>query len=186
MFADHQPRISQWGRANPHNFVKVCEFAIGTIRVHLRDAAEAVRTGEYPSAVFFGSKLNGLSYLTQHADSLYQDAEEAHDDAALMAVFMRIPSIGVAKAGFCCQMLYNRVGCLDTHNIVRFGLSPRSFRIDPDYSARTRWHRIQSYIDTCAALGGCERLWNGWCEYVAEREGDKPDHISNLHTSMVT
>ena len=186
MFADHQPKISECGRSNPAAFSKVCEFALATIRVHLRDACAALRDGERPSKVFFGSKLDGLAYLDRHAEALWNDAEQAHDDDALMAVFMRIPGIGLAKAGFLCQMLYGRVGCLDTHNLVRFGLPPRTFTPSlPSTSAKCRWRIIRQYVETCEQLGGCAELWDSWCEYVANREGDRPETISALHLAAI-
>lgn len=40
---------------------------------------------------------------------------------------------------------------------------------------------VTGQLETCEALGGCEFLWNGWCEYVAKREGDSPENISRLH-----
>lgn len=185
MFAEHQPKISECGRSNPAAFAKVCEFALATIRVHLRDASKALRDGERPSSIFFGSKLAGLDYLDRNAETLWSDAEQAHDDDALMAVFMRIPSIGLAKAGFLCQMLYGRVGCIDTHHIVRFGLPPRVFREIRPNARAAKWRIIRRYVETCDRLGGCAELWDSWCEYVANREGDRPEAISALHLAAI-
>lgn len=183
MFASHQAQISRAGRKDPQSFARVCKFALATIRVHLRDAAESIREDDMRPLVWFGSKFDGRAFIERHARALWQDAEQAEDDAALMRVFMRIPGIGFAKAGFLCQLLYGRVGCLDTHNLVRFGIPSRRFR--SDLSARRVNKLTHEYVRLCDSLGGCAQLWDGWCEYVGHREGDSAEHISALHLCCI-
>ena len=187
MYAEHQRAISSAGRAAPKAMQRVCEFALATIQVHLRDAAASIRSGERPAKVWFGYKWQGLDYLAAHAEAIYVDAEMTESDAEQMAVFMRVPGIGPAKAGFLCQMLYGRVGCLDGHNLRRLGLEQayRNLLHNRRPFGKSRYRQIEAYIRACAAAGSPEQLWNGWCEYVAQREGDRAETISALHLCCI-
>ncbi len=202
MFAEHQPPIGRIGRSGPAGWRKVACFVVATIKVPLehasRDAPKIAR-GERPANSIFGIKHTSLDYLDEHAAELWSFGEhlcatldgEALDDA-LVELAIGIPGIGFAKAGFITQLIYGRSACLDTHNIVRFGLEPRAFRaFRPTIRAKTLRRKIRAYNQVCAALGGTEALWNGWCAYVATARpvgisrSDKPDTISELHLKAV-
>lgn len=197
MYAEEQPRIAAFARANPENFARVITFALCTIRMPLYDAAKDVANNDvYGGAEVrsvFGAKHDGLAELRRNASTYYELCEQAYyrfgrkqlaDD--VLFTLVGVPGLGPAKAGFCAQMIYGVSGCLDTHNLVRFGIREREFRFDKraqgGHERRTRI--IMAYNDVCEALGGTAYLWDTWCEYVAKREPGRYDsaaHVSRLH-----
>ncbi len=194
MFADHQPRLSKLARSGSDGFERICTFALCTIRTPLRQAVAdylLVRQGK-PARSIFGSKHNGLAYLKQHAGELWERCEFAYDglnddDAAdlLVSIVSEIPSIGPAKAGFIVQMAYGLSGCIDTHNLARFGLPPRTFRGREAKYIRPRVRAVQrDYNVFCRKAGGSAAIWDGWCNYVAERDPvnyASAERVSELH-----
>lgn len=187
MFADHQPQISLFARLSADNLRRVVTFAVCTIRMPLLDAAK-----DTPLAIdgrgcrsIFGNKHNALAWLRDNADDLYDELEylwhECASDDAMLRTVMRVPGIGLAKAGFVLQMAYGISGCLDTHNLARFGIPPRRYASGQKAVDR---RRIAEYNDVCQRLGGTAHLWDSWCEYLAETQlgrYDSAEQISGLH-----
>jgi hypothetical protein len=194
MYATHQARISASGRGSASGFKQVCVFVLSTIRVQLPQACDATKRyiadGERAPAAFFGAKLKGLDWLEMHAEGLWRGCEDLATrlsgrelENALIDVLLDIPGIGFAKAGFIAQMIYGCSGCIDTHNLVRFGLKPRSFtQYIAALTPRNRQKHIARYNATVAQCGGTARLWDDWCEYVAERQGyGTAEDVSAMH-----
>ncbi len=190
MFAKHQPQLSRLGKGNPAGLERIATFALCTIRQPLRIAVAdypLVRRGE-PAQSIFGSKARGLAYLRQHSADLWERCEYAYetadDDTAadiILGVLSEVPSLGPAKAGFVCQMIYGLSGCIDTHNITRFGLSERHFRFDKTTRPRPV---LRDYNAFCRKVGGTAALWDGWCNYLAERDPvnyPNGERVSELH-----
>jgi hypothetical protein len=194
MYADHQPAIAAFGRADPENFAKVITFALCSIRMPLGEAVLDIKyawRGEACRSIF-GAKLDGMREIRQNARMYYEQCEDAwfrSDNAEdeLLHIFQTIPCLGPAKAGFCAQMLYGVSGCLDTHNLQRFGIGERQFRgREAKYAAITYSRKITEYNRLCAKLGGTAYLWDTWCEYLANRDPVNyrdADYVSSLHLS---
>lgn len=190
MFAEHQPQLARLGQSSPDGFTRIATFALCTIRQPLRIACadyKLVRRGDTSS--LFGAKHAGLAYIKRHAGYLWERCEYAYDDdnAAdlIVTTLCEIPCIGPAKAGFIAQMCYGLSGCIDTHNLARFGIPERTFR---GREAKHSWPRVQTtirdYNAFCAKVGGTAALWDGWCTYLAERDPvNYPSayHVSELH-----
>lgn len=194
MFTTHQPIIAASARESADGFKKACVFVLSTIRVRLPQACEATRryveTGERAPVAFFGAKLAGLDYLDANAERLWSQCEwlaanlEGRDlENALVDVLLDIPGIGLAKAGFIAQLVYGVSGCIDTHNLVRFGIPARRFT--PHIAAltpRNRAKHIAEYNNAVERCGGTEQLWDDWCAYVAANQGyGTADEISAMH-----
>jgi len=192
MFNRDQPQLSKLGRSGPDGFERICTFVLLTIRQPLRIACmdyKLVRDGD--TSPLFGSKHAGLAYVQAHASELLDECEECFEllddedaENAILHVLMRIPGIGPAKAGFICQMLYGLSGCIDTHNLTRFGLPERHFRCDTKFAASRRGTIVRDYNAFCRKVGGTEALWNGWCDYLAARDPlnyPTGDRVSELH-----
>jgi len=154
---------------------RMVRFVLATIQQGLETVPaildEFETVGEL-SPFAFQSKRAGLRWLGEHAGELYRDAIAARDNPGeLMRVFLRVPGVGLVKAGFCCQLFAGSVGCLDVHNIRMYGLAPRAFDSARYKNAKreaTRQRVLGAYLDTCAQLGGAVELWARWCEYKAE------------------
>lgn len=194
MYHDHQPTIAASARKSPDGFKRACVFVLSTIRVGLPTAVAATKTyftkGEREPVAFFGSKLDGLDYLNEHAERLWSCCEhlaatlDGRDlENALIDVLIDIPGIGFAKAGFISQLVYGCSGCIDTHTLIRFGIPARRF--SPwiaGLTSKRRHQFIEEYNDTVEACGGTEMLWDGWCSHVSKLQGyGTPDEISAMH-----
>jgi hypothetical protein len=182
MFANHQPTISAYARESADNFARVAQFVILTIQNSLEQVPADWDTvdagGDDAMGVLYGWKFAAWHNVWEKREYLFTACEHAwtHAEserelaAAVVDLFAHEPGFGLAKAGFVAQLIYGVAGCLDTHNIVRFGLPAERFAKYKTFrTAKTRRKRLNEYLDTCEALGGCEALWDGWCAYVADK-----------------
>ena len=105
-------------------------------------------------------------------------------DLELMKVFLEIPQLGLAKAGFCCQLFTGRIGCIDVHNLNRLKIDPKVLEFDKSVkSEETRNKRIAAYVDACRKRK-CRWLWDSWCNFLAKRWPNNwrdGDHVSLVH-----
>lgn len=193
MYANHQPQLSHLGRNSADGFARIATFVLCTIRTPLRIAVEdykQVRNGDF--SPLFGMKRTGISYINKFSEDLYSRCEYVYETAddetaenAILHILMNIPGIGPAKAGFICQMIYGLSGCLDTHNIIRFGIPERTFRgKEAKYSVKRLGQTVRDYNSFCRKVGGTAVLWDQWCEYVSNRDPvnyPTPERVSELH-----
>ena len=197
MFADHQPLLAKLGRSGPDGFARISTFVVLTIRQPLWAAVldyPLVRTGRTARSVF-GSKHRALGEIESEKRAYYEQCERLAADAdgedlenGLLYLLTHITGVGPAKAGFISQMIYGVSGCLDTHNLTRFGLGLRPFRygernLDGIKPGR-RLDAIASYNGVVRKLGGPAALWDSWCRYVSDRDPvnyPSPDRVSELH-----
>lgn len=181
MFANDNPPIGAAARRSPGAHARVCRFVLATIRARwLPDVYEAFKAQDYSKGrVWFGSKFRGLEYIAANEQALFDDAMGALDDAERLTVYMRIPGIGIAKAGFICQLVFGTVGCLDSHNLRRFGKPQDYFKVKQ--SAKARADQIAEYIDLCRSVGGSEYLWNSWCELIGDKYHVPAEYVSACH-----
>ena len=176
MFTDDQARIERWCK-NPDKFLKVGTMVLLSIRMQWvgvgNQMAQVQRDGSKAQCLW-GFKRAGYVYLRDNRKKLYRYVRDCRagriyiDD--LMEEFLKVPGLGMAKAGFLVQLLTGEAGCLDMHNVERFGLSPVHWAIRP----RARLHeqlqeiqdKIRLYLSLCEACGGSEYLWDSWCEHL--------------------
>ncbi len=194
MFADHQPQLSRLGRSGPDGFVRIATFALLTARVHLHDAVKdypLVRGGQRERLrSVFAWKHRGLDELDADGAGLYEQCErQAYDtegeelEDGLLHILTSVHGIGLAKGGFIAQMIYGVSGCLDTHNMDRFGLPLSMLKLNGS-SPRRASRMIRDYNQICHNLGGPASLWDTWCVYLANRDVNYaagPDYVSSLH-----
>lgn len=211
MFANHQPIIAKYARQNPDNFARVLKFVILTIRARLfnlpadMERLENPETAAEQSGLLYGSKSLAVAQIESRAESLYAQAESIfyHSESpraaaeSLLNLFTGIHGIGLAKAGFCAQLIYGVSACLDSHNIERFGIPKsalKSSTFKKAKTARTRAKWIRRYCDIVENCGGTESLWDSWCAYVYNRPDEtgfkmngnrltykSAEHVSALH-----
>jgi hypothetical protein len=196
MFATEQPKISTYARRSPENFARVIGLVLTTIRQPIEraplDVADIDAHG-LESRALWGCKRKGLTFAYDNACDIYNACEQAYalgDDHGLLYALLRVPGLGLPKAGFVAQLAYGRVGCLDVHNLTRFGLDSKDFTTSGlSRTGLLLEERIARYLDTCARFGGCESLWDSWCEYVARKKARTfpggADAVSRLHTQAL-
>jgi len=193
VFADHQPLLAR-ASDRPAGFIAIAKFALCTIRMPLHAAVADCRLllrGETQVRSIFGTKHRGLDWLDANGADLWDDCKRAYDghdaEDTLVELCMSIPGIGPAKAGFIVQMSYGLSGCIDTHNIARFGLGQREFACSRK-GTRSARKLIARYNQFCYNTGGTAFLWDSWCAYAAERDPVNyrdADYVSALHLAPI-
>jgi len=179
MFAVHQPLIGAYAVDSPRALADVVAFVLTSIRKPLWRAAadmSLIRSGNLaPLALPFTRE--GFEFVKRHRRKLYRDAfARRADAAALVELFSTVPGLGLPKAGFVAQLAFGLGGCIDTHNLKRFGLNPNRWHTSAKTAPHIRSRKAADYAAVCDRLGGCAFLWDSWCEYVAANS-----HGARLH-----
>jgi len=191
MYAEHQPIISKYAARGPRELANVARFVLATIRTSFPDAISSYKTlvtsGERRPIAYFGDKHRGLDYLDNHSVSWWNAIHAARRDRdTLVATFATVPGIGLVKAGFLAQLGFGVSGCIDTHNLQRFGMDYGDVRFNKGAKWSTWVARAHHYNSVTDALGGPELLWNEWCEYVSRFQGyGTPEEVSAMHLQVI-
>ena len=109
---------------------------------------------------------------------------------AIIEILANVHGFGLVKAGFVAQLAFGVGGCLDTHNLRRFGISKTTFaKYKTLKTVKGRAKKLEAYLDACEAQGGAETLWDGWCNYVAARRPkfyvNGGEQVSALHVEAL-
>ena len=191
MYAEHQHQIRTYAALGWPEARRVVHFVVLTIQEPLHRVGgylELVEQGNLKP--LWGNKRRAYDWLAEHGRTWWA-AVAAHAEAGRHAEALehaaRCPGLGLAKAGFVLQLCFGIVGCLDTHNVRRFGLSRSSFTLKRDTKFETRLRKARRYVELCEELGGCASLWDSWCEYAYEHgKGNRgrysgPEEVSATH-----
>ena len=203
MFATHQKPIGQFARDNAEGMTQVIQFVLLTIQNTLELVPEQMNDvnelGAESAYLWGDAKRNGWAYLDEHSERIHSEAlaiyNGYHDPEVqakeLLRYFAELPGLGLVKAGFVVQLCFGLSGCLDTHNINRFGLSANTFKASRFKAAktiRTKNKILDLYCDLVEKCGGTEALWNGWCDYVAAKRPKSYAsgfEVSQLHCDAI-
>jgi hypothetical protein len=125
----------------------------------------------------FGHKRAGYEYLQANKRVLYRTVRDLRagriSERAFMRQWLKVPGMGIPKVGFVMQITCGKGGCLDMHNIERYGLDPKVFvvprRVDIAKQMQAIDDTINHYLSLCELCGGSEYLWDEWCRIVADR-----------------
>jgi len=177
---------------SPADLCRAIRFVLATIQQQLEtvpDILQDFETAGSASRFAFGSKAAGLDWLSVHGADLYQSAMTHRDDSrALLQDFLRVPGLGLVKAGFACQLFAGTVGCIDTHNIKLYDIPLSTIRYGYPKTVAVQQRKQQQYIDLCSGIGGSLLLWSAWCEYLAaQRPANWADGfaVSALHVDCL-
>jgi hypothetical protein len=194
MFNKDQKQIADWC-TTPDQMVTVGTMVLLSIRMQWSGVGtqlQDVQENGSRSKCLWGWKRAGYQYLRDNKLELFT-AVVVHrvakypDDSALMRAFLKVPGLGLAKAGFMCQLLCGTVGCLDMHNIKRFQLDAKTLtipkRVCPAKQLQVIDDSISFYIALCKQCGGTEKLWDEWCELLADKVSTFKDgaEVSRRH-----
>jgi hypothetical protein len=193
MFERDQLEIENWAHT-PERMVDVATMVLLSIRmqwVGVGNQMRDVRANGANAKSLWGFKRAGYVYLRDNREALYRRVEKARageiyiDD--LMRDFLKVPGLGLPKAGFVVQLLTGEAGCLDMHNVKRFGLDVSAWKIrtlvDTDAQLREIDDKINYYLALVDACGGSMKLWNDWCEYLNDKVSTftSADDVSRRH-----
>lgn len=135
------------------------------------------------SRFVWGNKRKTFDWLQDNKEALYRDAMDASNDVELMQAFLQVPGLGLAKAGFCCQLFAGRVGCIDVHNLRRLNIASSVLSLDKKAQPSTQKRKIEVYISACKSRR-TSWLWDSWCNLIAKKDPKRwanGEHVSAVH-----
>ena len=192
MFKKHQRNIEEFARKNPDNFTQVVLFVSATIQQMFHTVptiVDDVREYGLDSKHLWGSKKDTWRYTLENKDLLFEAVFSDMDLEDKLLSIAEIPGIGLVKAGFVLQLCTGEVGCLDVHNLRRFGLSAQTFKFGKVKYLTAR-KKATLYIKTCIQCGGSETLWDEWCQLIADkypqRWANDANRVSEAHEEIIT
>jgi hypothetical protein len=197
MYADDQMEIEMWATRSQRNTQEVGLMVLLSIRmqwVGVGTQMQKVRNGDLTP--LWGFKRDGYNYLIKNSAHLYQRAQACRKGNIwiedLVREYLKVPGLGIAKAGFVVQLLTGAAGCLDMHNVARFGLTPDEWSVrkyvDPVKQLQEIDSRIEHYLELIDACGGSEQLWDEWCMHLANKVStfEDADDVSRRHVTYLT
>ena len=193
MFKTHQPKIARFMRKNPINFSRGLSCVSNTIQTQFFTVGKRmtdIDINGVNAVCLNGTKRRTHKEIIAMKGYLYEKVYSK--EISLAEKLLEVSSlygIGMVKAGFILQLALGKVGCLDVHNLARFGLSASVFKVNDKMTEATALRKANFYIKTCEDLGGSEYLWNTWCKYVADlypKIYRDACHVSKLHVDFIS
>ncbi len=192
-FKKHNPLINAYAQESAEKTRKMIMMVVLSIQQpwwavggQLQDCEEL----GLESRFVWGNKAKTLTWLNANVDSLYADAMDAlahckgrELDIRLMQIFTRVDGLGLAKAGFCCQLFAGRVGCIDVHNLRRLDIPESALKFSKKLKPESQRKKIETYVDACRKRR-CSWLWDSWCNLIAKKQPKHwidSDHVSQVH-----
>lgn len=178
MFHTDQALVEDWCDS-PERLVSVGTMVLLSIRmqwVGVGNQMADVRANDDKSICLWGFKREGYRYLVANRKRLWSRVRACRDGDIwvedLVREFLKVPGLGLAKAGFLTQLTTGECGCLDMHNVERFGLTPADWhirpRVDPQKQLVEVDEKIELYMGLVDECGGPGNLWNDWCHHLAD------------------
>lgn len=178
------------GRRSADGLHDVLLFVVATIRTPIYRVGpklDAIRRGQWHGMQNRVATRRAAEYVAANVHDIYRRLQRCDTRVDAVELFTEVPGLDTVKAGFVAQLLGYDVGCLDVHNLERFGLSRDAFRV---YGVRSRERvreRIAHYVDVCDRCGGSLALWASWCDLIAaryRRQFDGGATVSRLHVTL--
>lgn len=199
MFENHQPRIAEYVETGPDAFEHVFQFVVATIQQSIENTpaiVEGFQREGVESRDAWGMKGPAIEWMAENKQREWKTARQIRresllPDAELIYHFASYPGLGIVKGGFLAQLASGVGGCIDSHNLKRFGVDPNRFKASRFKNLKTESRRVDLVNEYCRLIayhGGCETLWNGWCDHVASL---RPDvfgdgfEVSELHCTAL-
>jgi len=141
----------------------------------------------------WGNKKTCMEWLLENREQLYRDlmiwwesdSSKADKDREMMRILVDVPGLGLAKAGFVMQMMFGRVGCIDVHNLRRFyKVKPQDIAFAKSATDKTKYKKIENYVNICKGNRSTEKLWDSWCEQLVDKKCNKRAFSSGFEVSL--
>lgn len=124
------------------------------------------------SRFLWGFKRDTYLHLIQgrNMDHLYAQTIVETDPVRLLDLWTTVPGLGLAKAGFVCQLTRGIIGCVDGHNAAAYDVPPSAL-VFPKGRMTTKAQaiKLRNYVTLCADIGGSEYMWQQWCVLMAAK-----------------
>ena len=201
MFDEHQAKIGRYARRDADSMARVYAFVLMTVQQPLHMMPTAMRsldTDGVESRFLWGFKIPAYDFLMENKQAIYDvsmaiyrgHADPELQQHELLRYFAGLPGLGVVKGGFMVQLCFGLAGCIDSHNMARFGIKPSRFKAARFKRAQTKTRNVilRDYFSVIKTNGGCAELWNSWCVYVHKRnpvEYTSAYAVSELHVTAI-
>ena len=194
MYNIHAKAVQDYSRLSSDNLSDVILMVVLSIQqpwCAVGDQLKDVKRWGIGSKFIWGNKIKTYNFLMSRKDFIYSqylavlNSSKSDDDKALslMNVFLQIDGLGLAKAGFVCQLTAGLVGCIDVHNIRMYNIPKKDLAFSKSIKSKTlRDKKISNYISVCHTIG-TENLWDTWCCSLATKTKRFEDgfHVSKVH-----
>lgn len=208
MFKDHNPVINEFAQKNWRNFMDTVMMVSLSIKTPFHTIDKQMldyRLHGLGSKYVWGFKRDTLKYLLEYGEELYDDLMELwttpkkelggtadSKDAAMMMRLMKVPGLGMVKAGFVMQLVFGRVGCMDVHNTRRFyKVDMKSVSLSAGVKKdSTKFKKIVNYVQLCKNYRSTAKLWDSWCEQLVFKPCNRGrfadgNAVSKLHVTAL-
>ena len=194
MYNIHAKAVQDYSRLSSDNLSDVILMVVLSIQqpwYAVGDQLKDVKRWGIGSKFIWGNKIKTYNFLMSRKDFIYSqylavlNSSKSDDDKALslMNVFLQIDGLGLAKAGFVCQLTAGLVGCIDVHNIRMYNIPKKDLAFSKSIKSKAlRDKKISNYISVCHTIG-TESLWDTWCCSLATKTKRFEDgfHVSKVH-----
>ena len=202
MYEVHAVAVQQYAQKSASNLSDVTLMAVLSIKqpwLSIGNQLKDVRTNRLEAKALWGFKKATYIYLESNKHKMYaqmmavinSNKTDASKAMSLMNIFLRVNGLGMAKAGFMCQLTAGLVGCMDSHNLKMYNLDAKDFALAKNpktiKSLDTNVKKIRNYVQICNEYG-TENLWNSWCSFLATKSTKWRDsnHVSEVHYTYLT
>ena len=203
MFRNHNSKIKSFSQRNADNLALVILMVSLSIQQKWSTVGHMlsnVKKENKDSIYVWGNKAATYDYISTHKHFMYGQMRATmnsfySDDLKafkLMKIFLKVDGLGMAKAGFVCQLVSGLVGCMDVHNIKTYDIDPNSLVLNKNLISKrgieNNDKKIKQYIKLCHDYG-TENLWNSWCSMIADKypkDFHDTNHVSELHYTYLT
>ena len=201
MYINHATAVQQYSQVSASNLSDVTLMGVLSIRqpwLNIGEQMIDVKTNKLNAKALWGFKKDTYIYLESNKHKMYaqmmavinSNKTDASKAMSLMKIFLRVDGLGMAKAGFMCQLTAGLVGCMDSHNLKMYNLDAKDFVLAKNpktiKSLDANTKKIRNYIQICNEYG-TENLWNSWCSFLATKSTKWRDanHVSEVHYSYL-
>tara|TARA_R110002050_G_scaffold237099_1_gene373034 strand:- start:474 stop:1094 length:621 start_codon:yes stop_codon:yes gene_type:complete len=201
MYIQHAKAVQHYAQQSADNMCSVTLMTVLSIRqpwLNIGEQLQDVRTNKLQAKALWGFKKDTYIYLESNKHKMYaqvmavinSNKTDASKAMSLMKIFLRVDGLGMAKAGFMCQLTAGLVGCMDSHNLKMYNLDANDFKLTKNLKTikglEGNLKKIRNYIQICHEYG-TENLWNSWCSYLSTKSTKWRDayHVSEVHYSYL-
>lgn len=201
------PVLMHWLRKKGGNVTtdEIANFINGLSDFSVKKTLAKV-VGRNPDQKGGAWKIKTIADIWNKRQEFYQKANSLNDKGdmvGLLSLFSSIPGVAPVKAGFITQLLFGKLGCLDTHNIDMYrALSKRmGWGLEKYLSpqAVASWIKdknqdqgVQAYRDILKKMDeelgiGSQELWDLWTDLVGElyrKSRDKEVYSSEFGAAL--
>ena len=201
MYQNHAVKVQQYAQLSASNLSDATLMAGLSIRqpwLNIGKQMIDVKTNKLKAKSLWGFKKDTYTYLESNKHKMFaqvmavinSNKTDASKAMSLMKIFLRVNGLGMAKAGFMCQLTAGLVGCMDSHNLKMYNLDAKDFVLAKNPKTvkglDANVKKIRNYVQICNEYG-TENLWNSWCSFLATKSTKWRDanHVSEVHYSYL-